>query len=394
MRLLAFYQFMPPYPGAVARRGYSLAEGFAKQPALKIKYDLQFYTATPNAILVSGVSIIYLPGNEIKNIDRLYRRAFNELKLGWAAGRKMFNDSKTAGVWVSSPPYLTACVIIFFAIIKRVPYILELRDLYPQVYAEAGLLRRNSVIYEFLSAISRFLYKKAKAIIVVTDGLKKIVIKESGDTPVIPVWNGFPEDLLKIKWMKHKRFTVCCHGVLGYLQDVEAIRGIAELLVVDDIDFLVIGYGRKASLLTCDRPQNLRFLGTLPFEQTIIEVSRCHVGLSLLLENAIAHTAFPTKVWEYIGLGIPSIVTPRCEAGIFLERNHCGFQFPAGDIEGIARAILELKKNPSQLEKMTSCCAKTAPSFTREKMAEVAAGYVAHFLGLGEKKNATLNKGN
>ncbi len=314
MKLLAFYQYMSPYPGAVALRGRSLAEGFAKQFLSKRKYELRFYTATPDASFIPGVSIISLPVKEIRNIDRLHRRIFNELKLGWTAGRRMFAGSRTIGILVSYPPYLTACIIIFFAIIKRVPFILELRDPYPQVYVEVGLLARNSLIYKFLSAINRFLYKKAKAIIVVTDGLKEIVEKDSADTPVISVWNGFPEALLRIKRTKHKRFTVCCHGVLGYMQDVTAIREIAKLLFSDEIDFLVIGYGRKAGLLTGDPPPNLHFLGTLPFDQTIVEVSRCHVGLSLLMDNAISHAAFPTKVMEYIVLGKPSIVMPYFEA--------------------------------------------------------------------------------
>ena len=380
--LVAFFQHMPPYSSAAAMRGVAFAKGLLNDEVFAQQYNLKLYTTTPSAIIIPGVSIITLPVAEIENTESLKRRILGELALGWIAGRKMFAGSKAGGALISSPAYLAACMISVFAKIKKVPYVLDVRDVYPQVYAAAGLLNRCSIPYKILAAVSRGMYRNAAAIIVATEGLKQVVEAEIDETRIIRVYNGFPKTLLQIKLPKHKRFTVCFHGVLGFLQDIETLRGVAERLETEDIDVIVIGYGRKANLLTNNPPLNLRFLGYLPFEQTINEVARCQIGLSLRLDDSISRIAFPVKVWEYLGLRMPSIITPYCEAGEFLENEKCGFQLPAGDVDGIVRLILELKKSPSTLEAIISHSEQVAPNFTREILGKVAAGHIMQALGM------------
>lgn len=382
--LVAFFQHMPPYPNAAALRGRSFAEGLVSHKTFTQQYNIQFYTTTASAFNIPDVSIITLKVAEIENVESLKRRILGELKIGWLAGRKMFEGSKVDGALISSPAYLAACMVSFLARIKRVPYVIELRDIYPQVYAEAGLLSRCSVVYRILSAVTRSMYRNAVAIIVATDGLKQIVETEAGDTPVYRVYNGFPKALLQLKHSKHQRFTVCFHGTLGFLQDVETLRIVAERLENADIDVVVIGYGRKANILNNHPPRNLRFLGRLPFEQTINEVARCHIGLCLRLDDGISKIAFPVKVWEYLGLRMPSIVTPFCEAGEFLENHKCGFQLPAGDADAIVRLILDLKKCPSKIETIMSQSEQIAHEFTREKLGKVAAEHVMHALRMAD----------
>lgn len=377
---------MPPYSGAAALRGRSFAEGLVNNDDFAQHYNLQFYTTTPSATIIPGVSIITLPVAETENVESLKWRVVGELKIGWVAGRHMFAASKAKCALISSPAYLSAFVISMLARIKRVPYMLELRDIYPEVYAEAGLLRRSSIIYRILLKATQSMYRNAEAIIAATDGLKQIVENEAGDTQVYRVYNGFPNALLQLKQTKHERFTVCFHGILGFLQDIETLRIVAERLEPEDIDVIVIGYGRKANILSSQPLKNLRFLGRLPYEQTINEVARCHIGLCLRIDDGISKIAFPVKVWEYLGLRMPSIITPYCEAGEFLENEKCGFHLPAGDVDGIVRLILELKKSPLNLEGMISRAEQVAPNFTREILGKVAAGLIIRAFGLSDDK--------
>ena len=168
---------------------------------------------------------------------------------------------------------------------------------------------------------------------------------------------------------------------MGFFQDVETLIRLAAELHQHDVDVLVIGYGRQEYLLREDVPQNLSFRGRLPFEQTVAEIEQCHLGLCLRKDDGISKDAFPVKIWEYLGLGIPSIVTPRCEAGDFLETNACGFQLDSGRVRDLVDKILELKANPGELTRLSKRCRLIGAEYTREilgaKAAEVFASHVS-----------------
>jgi glycosyltransferase involved in cell wall biosynthesis len=262
---------------------------------------------------------------------------------------------------------MAALVITGFAKWHGVPYILELRDVYPQVYAEAGLLKRNSFLYRTFAALSVRMYRGAKKVIAATQGLEREVRDQAPDAQVRCVYNGFPSALTQRQGVKHTRFTVCFHGVLGFFQDVETLIEVARRLQDFDIDVLTIGYGRKEQLLQQCHLPNLRFLGRLSFDDTMAQVEHCHVGLCLRLDDGISKDAFPVKVWEYMGLGLPCVVTPQCEAGDFLQQHACGLQFNAGDVQGIVQAVVKLRDDPAQMANMAQRCRATGSAFTREK---------------------------
>jgi glycosyltransferase involved in cell wall biosynthesis len=215
-----------------------------------------------------------------------------------------------------------------------------------------------------------------------TEGLRREIVRESGGRRVFCVYNGFPAALATIRPERHARFTLCFHGVLGFFQDVEALVRLAADLLDEEIDLVAIGYGRKAELLADSKLPNLRFLGRLPFEQTMAEVSRCHVGLCLRRGDEISRDAFPVKVWEYLGLGLPSIITPVCEAGDFLVRHGCGIQLPAGDPAALRAAVLALRDDRGRLEDMRRRCADAGRNFSRERTGLLAARIFASAYGL------------
>ncbi|MEM9321273.1 MAG: hypothetical protein AAGA41_00460 [Pseudomonadota bacterium] len=75
------------------------------------------------------------------------------------------------------------------------------------------------------------------------------------------VYNGVPGDFLTPGGEKRERFTVCFHGVIGFFQDIETLIAVARELEQNDVDVVVIGYGRQESLMRGDIPANLEFLG-------------------------------------------------------------------------------------------------------------------------------------
>jgi glycosyltransferase involved in cell wall biosynthesis len=117
------------------------------------------------------------------------------------------------------------------------------------------------------------------------------------------------------------------------------------------------------------------------FDKTIELIESCHVGLCLRKDDKISRDSFPVKVWEYIGLGIPTIVTPKCEAGSFIQQHGCGYEFESGSAEAIIAIILELKNNPKKMHTMSSHARKVALGYTREETGRAAASAICRAFG-------------
>ena len=205
-------------------------------------------------------------------------------------------------------------------------------------------------------------------------------MKDSSGPDVEVVYNGFPASLLQIRPAKHARFTVVFHGVLGFFQDITTLCALAARLHQHDIDVVVIGYGKKEHQLQACSAPNLRFLGRMAHERTMQTAAQCHLGLCLRLDDDISKDAFPVKVWEYLGLGMPSIITPHCEAGAFLEQHGCGIQLYSGDMVALEEVILRLRDKPDELVAMAAKCRLAVYEYTRERTGAQLARFVIQTL--------------
>lgn len=385
VRVHAYFQHMPPYSGAAALRGASIMTAVAQLLGGK-PHAVHVFTTIPDPAPLPGISVECIGVPEVENALGLSARILGELRVGWAVGRRLRKEPRCDLLVISTPGYLAALTIASFAFRSGIPFILELRDVYPEVYAAAGLISKRSWLYRFFQSRSKLMYERARLVIAATRGLAREVKNAAPTSRVQHVYNGFPSQLLDRTASQHERFTVCFHGILGFFQDIETMIDVARLLAPHDIDVDVVGYGRKEVLVRQVRLPNLRFHGRQPFEQTLNIVERCHVGMCLRMDEEISKDAFPVKVWEYLGLGIPSIVTPICEAGEFLEQNQCGFQFPAGAVQNIVERVLWLKAHPNALHELSERCRKVAAAFTREQTGLQAGRSICdEFIGKSEE---------
>lgn len=370
---------MPPYSSAAALRGVSVASGLVQAMQQSADCRIRIHTTTPSPSLLAGAEVIAIDSAEVENAAGLVARMLGEMRMGWSAARSMLAGAQREDLLlVSTPSYLAALVICARARWRGVPYVLDVRDIYPQAYAQAHLISKGGWLYRFFAARSTAMYRGARRIITTTQGLAREVASVAPQTQVNCVYNGFPSALSQRRAMKHDRFTACFHGVLGFFQDVETLIEMARRLQPHDIDVVAIGYGRKEDALRSAQLANLHFLGRLSFDETMNQIERCHVGLCLRMDDEVSRDAFPVKVWEYLGLGMPSIVTPHCEAGEFLERHGCGIQLPAGDVDAIVASLLRLKSQQDEREAMSSKCRSAAERLTRERLGVEAALLIAN----------------
>ena len=201
-------------------------------------------------------------------------------------------------------------------------------------------------------------------------GAKNFLLNYTSLDKITLVENGFNE---RPKCRnKFENFTVCFHGILGEFQDVDGLLTVGRLLKREGIDFIVIGYGKKEHLL--ESADEITFLGRKSPEATLEIVERCHLGISLRTNDEISRNSFPVKVWEYVGMSLPCIISPISEAGIFVENYGLGAQFEFGEYEEILKKILEFK---SGLWKVKD--SKALSNFNRSSTGRAAAEAIHNY---------------
>jgi len=361
-----------PENKAVAIRLYYLAEAFQKKG-----FNVVVQTSTRNASdskLNVRHNIFNAPSNEGSNLARL----LGEVLLGTEMFfRVLF--SRYDLVLISSPPFVASCMGSWAAKIRGTPYIFDVRDEYPEVFISAGLISEKSMIGRMLLLIEKLAYRNALIVTTVTEGIcKRIDEKLKTQNRAVLLRNGFDGDLFMPSAEKEKMFSIIFHGNIGKFQDPELILKIARKAHAENlaIQFNVIGWGNNDDMLKKEIPPNVRYLGKVDYNKIPALISKAHLGISFRSDDLISKNSFPVKIYEYIGVGLPVMVTPRSEAGDFVEKNQMGFQFDPDDMDGIFNKIQSLHADHSKLSVLAQHVVSIRSDFSRQSLSEKFVNHV------------------
>ena len=309
----------------------------------------------------SYLSFLNPPNNKSSFIRRLFKEILFSLELSI---RLIF--IKTDYVFISSPPFIMSLYCSFISIIKRKPYILDVRDLYPEVFFSAGLFKSTNIIGIILSSLEDKMYRNSIFIISTTHSWVKQISRFQKDTFLVR--NGFIESLIPKSVNKYSTFTVVFHGNLGIFQNIELLIEIANKFDQTDteIKFLVIGSGSKQYLL---KNTNIEFIGHRALKDIYSIISRCHLGVSFRTKDPLSIGAIPVKIYEYISMRIPVVVVPKGEAGDLIESLGMGYQFDPHQFEEIFLKINKLTNDFKCEDKYSSYDNKPIEDFNRSLIA-------------------------
>ncbi len=155
----------------------------------------------------------------------------------------------------TSPQFFTAVSGCWLSIFKRKPWIMEVRDLWPESIKAVSAMKSDSKIFVFLEWIERWLYKRAASIVVVTDTFKEKLVEWGVDAGKIHiVKNGVMLD--KFKYLPKKsdlvkqlnlenKFVIGYIGTHGMAHKLDFIVETAAKIKDERVHFLFIGNGAE-----------------------------------------------------------------------------------------------------------------------------------------------------
>ena len=258
----------------------------------------------------------------------------------------------------TSPTLPVAIAGYFVSKIRNTRIILDIRDIWPDSAVVVGVLADKTILYCDLKKFERFLYTKANIITVPVQGLSERIGKRT-KTPIFHLPNTVNLDnfkttrfsnVLRRKYGVGGKFIVLYSGNHGLAQGLEFIlQSAVALKRFEDILFLFVGEGvRKISLEEQKRKlklDNVLFLGKKDRKEMPDIINISSICLVPLKKSNLFLNALPSKMFEYMALKKPIILSVRGEAKKLLEDAKAGISIEPENSKDLSEAVLKLYKN-------------------------------------------------
>jgi colanic acid biosynthesis glycosyl transferase WcaI len=387
LKILYVSQYFPPEMGAPAARAAELSRHWAR-----MGHDVTVLTGFPNhptgvvppewrsrlrrlshAEIVDGVRVARtwlwpLPNRKAHERIRSYVSFFISSALrGW----RLSSPDIVIG---TSPQLLVALSGWWIARLKRVPFVFEVRDLWPESLAAVGAGGEGTLLHRGLGAIAGFLYRKADNIVVVSPAFKdhliahwqvpagKISVVENGvETNLFrpdPAADAVRRELAREGIAADGSFLVCYIGTMGMAHGLETLIAAAEELqtALPNCLFLLIGEGaekrRIMELAAARGLANVKFIGEQPRQRIPALVSAADVCLVMLKKADLFKTVIPTKLLEYMACERPVIIAVDGQARKIVEDAGAGVFVAPEDSDALAKTICEMALDASARDRM------------------------------------------
>ena len=288
-------------------------------------------------------------------------------------------------VVATSPQFFCALAGWMVGVLKWRPFVFELRDLWPASITAVGAMRKGLVI-RMLERIEMFLYRRADAIIAVTESFREeLVARGVPREKIHVVINGVdldryeprPRDAdLEREFGLEGKFVAGYVGTHGMAHALPKVLEAAErLLHRTDVVFFFAGAGAeraKVEQLVRDRSlHNVRLIPRQPKERMPALWSVCDLCIVPLRDTPVFATVIPSKIFESMGMGVPILMSlPEGEAVRIVRRTETGVCVRPEDSAAMAEAIAGLADAPARLARLRAQAHAAAPQFSREALAK------------------------
>ncbi len=383
MRVLVVSQYYPPEPGAAQNRIGAFVEGLlglghrvtvvCQQPNHPVGVFHEGYGRRPVVSERSGsltVHRLWVMTSPRKTSRR--RLAFyGSFAVGALGAVQVLPRHDVA--FVTSPPLPGIAAAAAGLAARGVPYVLDVRDLWPAAAAALGELSNPRVIRQ-VEHIERWLYRHAAAATATTRPFCRHIDRLAGRPIARHLPNGALDELVETPPPPPPGagpFVVGYAGNLGIAQGLSIIPDAAAELRDEEIRFVVVGDGPVGDTLRSEvRRRELSAIEMRPVVP-VAEVAEVLHGCNVLLVPLRAHKLLedfvPSKLYDAMAAGRPVIAALAGEAASIVRETGCGLVVPPEDGSALAQAIRRLRDQPDWARELGSAGRMAAREHARSR---------------------------
>ena len=312
--------------------------------------------------IIDGIRVVrvwtYLTPNR-----GVFRRILNYLTFMIMAIQRSLFVERPDVVVITSPQFFTAVAGYVVSVLRRRPFVFELRDIWPESIRSVGAMNHGLFI-AVMEKLELFLYRRARLIVSVTDSFVEDLSRRGIDREkIVVVKNGVNLNLFhpmthpdrdreKAREGYPDKFIVSYIGTIGMAHAVDRLIDVADLLRShDDIHFVIIGDGaekanvvKKAEALEL---KNVSILGQRPRKELRRYYGIADAVVVPLKRKPIFTKVIPSKIFEIMATARPILISVDGEARKIVEEANCGLYSEPEDVEQLKENILTLVDHPA-----------------------------------------------
>jgi glycosyltransferase involved in cell wall biosynthesis len=285
-------------------------------------------------------------------------------------------------VWGTSPPIFQGAAAWALARIKRVPFLFEVRDLWPKFAIAVGVLK-NPILIRLTEWLERFLYRGADRVMVNSPGFiehvqargaKRVKLIPNGADPSMFDPDDDGAEFRRTHSLEGK-FVALYAGAHGMSNDLEVVLEAARKLADSRIQFVLLGDGKEKPSLQARAAEmkltNVTFLPPMPKAEMPRALAGADACIAILKPLEEYKTTYPNKVFDYMAAARPVALAIDGVIREVVEAAGCGFFAEPGNSTALADVISRLAENREQAREMGWKGRKyLEENFSRERIAE------------------------
>lgn len=378
MRILFLTHYFPPEGNAPAVRVHNMTRRW-----VRMGHDVEVITGVPNVPTGKVYAGYQNRIHQTENMDGVrVRRIWTYLAPNKGTVRRSLNYlsyavfSTLAGLFVkrpdvvvaTSPQFLCGCAGALLSVLRRVPFVLEIRDIWPESIAAVGAVRKSFPL-RVLERIERWMYGRATRIVTVGEGYRDRLVERgvaAGRIAVIPNapdWELFsprpPDENVRREFDLGNRFVCAYVGTIGMASGLHVVLRAAAVLKSrnrNDVVFLLVGDGAiYEDLLAeaqCQGLDNIRFAGLQPKARIPPLLATADACLVHLKRQPLFRSVLPSKMLEAAAMARPIIMGVEGYAADLLNRMNGGIAIEPENAEALIAAIDRLIRDPAGARQM------------------------------------------
>ncbi len=244
-------------------------------------------------------------------------------------------------ILVSSPPLFVGITAILLSLFKRVPFVFEVRDLWPESAIDTGVVT-NKTIIRLSYWLEKLIYRRAALINVLTPAFKTALVEKKGVDPekviFIPnaadfsisdeLLNSYDPRSLREELDLNGKFVITYVGAHGVANHLIQVLYAAEQLQDSAVQFLLIGDGMQKKWLMEQAQQrkltNVKFIDPVPKKEVFKYILASDMGASVLKKVDTFKTIYSNKTFDYMSCKKPVLLAIDGVSRELVETADCG----------------------------------------------------------------------
>jgi glycosyltransferase involved in cell wall biosynthesis len=319
---------------------------------------------------IEGIKVI-AQKNKYSNHMSYSRRIISFIQFLSFAFRALRREPADV-IYATSTPLTIMIPTLIVRYIKKIPFVFEVRDLWPDAPIEMGVLKRRSLIY-LAKKLELLSYKKAAHIVALSDGMKDGIVVKNIPAEKITVaenlsdFNLFQPENIDEEYKQRLiaqhglegKFILLHMGAMGVANGLEYLLQAAEKakeMELNNITFVIGGDGKtKERLVEICRSKNLtnvRFLGYIPRKLVPTVTDMATITMTCFRDIPILATNSPNKFFDSLAAGKPVIVNSNGWTRKVVQTNDLGFYVDGSRPEDLAHLLADLQNKKNELHSM------------------------------------------